>query len=51
MFVLPGFVVTEGASDPLQQMADGQGIDIDDVKQQIVDHLKAPTRRPVPSRA
>ncbi|MFC9536457.1 SDR family oxidoreductase [Streptomyces sp. NPDC056975] len=44
--VLPGFVVTEGAAKHLQQMADSQGIGIDDVKQQIVDHLKLPMGRP-----
>lgn len=44
--VLPGFVVTEGAVNHLQQMADSQGTGIDDVKQQIVDHLKVPMGRP-----
>ena len=43
--VLPGFVVTEGAAEHLQQLADRQGIGIDDVEQQIVDHLKVPMRR------
>ncbi|MGY0071846.1 oxidoreductase (plasmid) [Streptomyces sp. QTS137] len=44
--VVPGFVVTEGAVGHLQQMADSQGVGIDDVKQQIVDHLKVPMGRP-----
>lgn len=44
--VLPGFVVTEGAADHLQRMADDQGIGLDDLKQQIVDHLKLPMGRP-----
>ncbi|WP_024805432.1 oxidoreductase [Nocardia sp. BMG51109] len=43
--VLPGFVVTEGAVAHLQQMADSQGIGIDDVEQRIVDHLKVPMGR------
>jgi NAD(P)-dependent dehydrogenase (short-subunit alcohol dehydrogenase family) len=44
--VLPGFVVTEGAVDHLQQMADSRGVAIDTVKQQIVDHLQVPLGRP-----
>lgn len=44
--VLPGFVVTEGAISHLQQMADSQGVGIDTVKQQIVEHLKVPMGRP-----
>ncbi|MEV7427580.1 oxidoreductase [Streptomyces sp. NPDC091212] len=44
--VVPGFVVTEGAVGHLQQMADSQGVGIDDIKQQIVDHLKVPMGRP-----
>lgn len=44
--VVPGFVVTEGAVGHLQQMADSQGVGIDDVKQQIVDHLKVPMGHP-----
>ncbi|MFB4420038.1 SDR family oxidoreductase [Streptomyces sp. QL37] len=44
--VLPGFVVTEGAAAHLQQMADSQGIGIDEARQRIVDHLKVPMGRP-----
>lgn len=44
--VLPGFIVTEGARQHLQQMADSQGVDIDGITQQIVDHLKVPMGRP-----
>ncbi|WP_329455082.1 oxidoreductase [Streptomyces sp. NBC_01497] len=44
--VLPGFVVTEGAVGHLQQMADGQGVGLDEIKRQIVDHLKVPMGRP-----
>ncbi len=44
--VLPGFIVTEGAVSHLQQMADSQGVGIEDVEQQIVDHLKVPMGRP-----
>lgn len=44
--VLPGFVVTEGAAEHLQQMADSQGVGIDDVRRQILDHLKVPMGRP-----
>jgi NAD(P)-dependent dehydrogenase (short-subunit alcohol dehydrogenase family) len=44
--VLPGFVVTEGAADHLQRMADSQGVGVDEVKQQLVDRLKVPMGRP-----
>ncbi|MFD3484801.1 oxidoreductase [Streptomyces sp. NPDC058665] len=44
--VLPGFVVTEGAADHLQHMADSQGVGVDDVKRQLVDRLKVPMGRP-----
>ncbi|MFF0288949.1 oxidoreductase [Streptomyces sp. NPDC005262] len=44
--VLPGFVVTDGATAHLQHMADRQGVSADEVKQQIVDHLKVPMGRP-----
>ena len=44
--VLPGFIVTEGARQHLQQMADSQGADIDGITQQIVDHLNVPMGRP-----
>ncbi|MFF1920328.1 oxidoreductase [Streptomyces sp. NPDC058221] len=44
--VLPGFVVTEGAVSHLQQMADSQGVGIESVEQQLVDHLKVPMGRP-----
>jgi NAD(P)-dependent dehydrogenase (short-subunit alcohol dehydrogenase family) len=44
--VLPGFVVTEGATEHLRGIADRQGVDVDAVKQQIVDHLNVPMGRP-----
>ncbi|MFE0358106.1 oxidoreductase [Streptomyces nigra] len=44
--VLPGFVVTEGATAHLTHMAEKQGITTDEVTQQIVDHLKVPMGRP-----
>jgi NAD(P)-dependent dehydrogenase (short-subunit alcohol dehydrogenase family) len=44
--VLPGFVLTEGALEHLQRIADGQGIGVDDVQQQIVEHLNVPMGRP-----
>lgn len=44
--VLPGFVVTDGATAHLRHMADQQGVSPDEVKQQIVDHLKVPMGRP-----
>ena len=44
--VLPGFVVTDGATAHLRHMADRQRVSVDVVKQQIVDHLKVPMGRP-----
>ncbi|MFI6168466.1 oxidoreductase [Nocardia sp. NPDC051052] len=44
--VLPGFVLTEGAAGHLQQMADSQGVGIDAVTQQIMDHLEVPMGHP-----
>jgi NAD(P)-dependent dehydrogenase (short-subunit alcohol dehydrogenase family) len=44
--VLPGFVVTEGAAAHLQQMAEDQGVGVDDVEQELLDHLNVPMRRP-----
>ncbi|MFI7629493.1 oxidoreductase [Microbispora rosea] len=44
--VLPGFVVTEGSTEHLQNIADRQGIGLEEVKQQIVDHLNVPMGRP-----
>ncbi|MCL2733456.1 MAG: oxidoreductase [Actinomycetia bacterium] len=44
--VLPGFVATEGALAHLRQMADHQGVGVDAVKQQIVEHLQVPMGRP-----
>jgi NAD(P)-dependent dehydrogenase (short-subunit alcohol dehydrogenase family) len=44
--VLPGFVLTEGAANHLQQMAASQGVGFDDFKQQIVDRAKLPMGRP-----
>lgn len=44
--VLPGFVVTEGATAHLKHMAEKQGIATEEVTQQIVDHLNVPMGRP-----
>lgn len=44
--VLPGFVVTEGSTKHLQRIADTQGTGLEEVKQQIVDHLNVPMGRP-----
>jgi NAD(P)-dependent dehydrogenase (short-subunit alcohol dehydrogenase family) len=44
--VLPGFVVTEGAGEHLRRIADRQGVGVDEVQQQIVDHLNVPMGRP-----
>lgn len=44
--VLPGFVVTDGALAHLQRIADQRGVGLDQVKQQIVDHLDIPMGRP-----
>ena len=44
--VLPGFVATEGAVEHLQRIADRQGVGVEEVKQQVVDHLNVPMGRP-----
>ncbi|MFB7708797.1 SDR family oxidoreductase [Streptomyces sp. NPDC056105] len=44
--VLPGFVVTGGATAHLKHMAEKQGITTEEITQQIVDHLKVPMGRP-----
>ncbi|BBF99042.1 MULTISPECIES: oxidoreductase [Pseudonocardia] len=44
--VLPGFVITDGALAHLQTMAEQQGIGVEEVKQQIVNHLDLPMGRP-----
>jgi NAD(P)-dependent dehydrogenase (short-subunit alcohol dehydrogenase family) len=44
--VLPGFVVTEGAAEHLQRMADDQGVGLDDVERRLTEHLKVPMGRP-----
>lgn len=44
--VLPGFVATDGAAEHLQRIADQQGVGVDEVRQQIVDHLNVPMGRP-----
>jgi NAD(P)-dependent dehydrogenase (short-subunit alcohol dehydrogenase family) len=44
--VLPGFIVTEGSTEHLQRIADRQGTGLEQVKQQIVDHLNVPMGRP-----
>ncbi|MFJ9705781.1 oxidoreductase [Streptomyces sp. NPDC101234] len=44
--VLPGFVATAGTIEHLQQIADGQGIGLEETQQQIVKHLNVPMGRP-----
>ncbi|WP_432185520.1 oxidoreductase [Streptomyces tendae] len=44
--VLPGFVVTDGATAHLRHMAEKQGTTTEEVTRQIVDHLKVPLGRP-----
>ncbi|MFF2732483.1 oxidoreductase [Streptomyces sp. NPDC058008] len=44
--VLPGFVVTDGATAHLQHMADQQGVTTREVTEQIMRHLKVPMGRP-----
>ena len=44
--VLPGFVVTDGATAHLKHMAEKQGITPEEATRQIVDHLKIPMGRP-----
>ncbi|MFR9729931.1 oxidoreductase [Saccharopolyspora sp. MS10] len=44
--VLPGFVLTDGASAHLQHVADQQGVSTEQVTQQIVEHLNLPMGRP-----
>ncbi|WP_409062162.1 oxidoreductase [Streptomyces sp. SYP-A7185] len=44
--VLPGFVVTDGATAHLKHMAEQQGVAAEQVTQQIVDDLKVPMGRP-----
>jgi NAD(P)-dependent dehydrogenase (short-subunit alcohol dehydrogenase family) len=44
--VLPGFILTEGATAHLTSMADAQGIGVDQLTRQIVDHLDMPMGRP-----
>jgi NAD(P)-dependent dehydrogenase (short-subunit alcohol dehydrogenase family) len=44
--VLPGFILTEGATAHLTSMADTQGIGVDQLTRQIVDHLDMPMGRP-----
>ncbi|AIJ11134.1 hypothetical protein SLITK23_74830 [Streptomyces lividans] len=43
--VLPGFVVTDGATAHLRRMAEKQGMSTEAVTQQIVDDLKVPLGR------
>ncbi|MFJ6168294.1 oxidoreductase [Micromonospora orduensis] len=44
--VLPGFVATAGANEHLTHIADQQGIGLEELKQQIVEHLRVPMGRP-----
>ncbi|RDG35156.1 oxidoreductase [Streptomyces corynorhini] len=44
--VLPGFVVTDGATAHLKHMAERRGITTEEATRQIVDHLKVPMGRP-----
>lgn len=44
--VLPGFIMTEGAAASLGEMANAQGLSLDEMQQNIVTHLGIPMRRP-----
>ena len=44
--VLPGFIMTEGAAASLGEMANAQGISLDEMQQNIVTRLGIPMRRP-----
>lgn len=44
--VLPGFVVTEGAVEHIQGMADAQGISLDEAQRALVERLAVPMGRP-----
>jgi NAD(P)-dependent dehydrogenase (short-subunit alcohol dehydrogenase family) len=44
--VLPGFVVTDGATAHLRHTAEKQGVTTEEVTRQIVDHLNVPLGRP-----
>ncbi|MFI6347512.1 oxidoreductase [Streptomyces sp. NPDC050560] len=44
--VLPGFVVTEGATHHLKTLADGEGIPLEEARQRIVDRLNVPMGHP-----
>lgn len=44
--VLPGFILTEGATEHLTRMAESQGIGVDDLTKQIVNHLNVPMGGP-----
>ncbi|NDZ81423.1 SDR family oxidoreductase [Streptomyces sp. SID10853] len=44
--VLPGFVVTDGATAHLRHMAEQQGVTTDEITRRLMDHLKAPMDRP-----
>ncbi|EGJ73740.1 putative short-chain dehydrogenase/reductase SDR [Streptomyces sp. Tu6071] len=44
--VLPGFVVTDGATAHLKHMAEKQGITTEEITRQIVEHLNVPMGRP-----
>ena len=44
--VLPGFVATAGTIEHLTRIADQQGIEVEEVERQIVDHLNVPMGRP-----
>lgn len=44
--VLPGFVLTDGATAHLGRMAEQQGVTTEQITRQIVDHLNLPMGRP-----
>ncbi|MFI6964085.1 oxidoreductase [Streptomyces sp. NPDC050255] len=44
--VLPGFVVTDGATAHLKYMAEKQGVTTEEATRQLVDHLNVPMGRP-----
>ncbi|MEV3964685.1 oxidoreductase [Nocardia sp. NPDC050193] len=44
--VLPGFIMTQGASTHLQQLADTHGVGVEDIEKHIVNHLRVPMGHP-----
>ena len=46
MNVLPGFILTDGAAKSLGQTAEENGISLEQMQENIVNHLGIPMRRP-----